>query len=256
MTPQSVAPLANKPVERTAHPAGFFRLFRYRLGWTAAHRRRWASTRRHTGSPIRLRIGTLWTSYLAIGFLTASVALAQDVQPTFVLFQNVRIFDGKGSALSVPSNVLVRGNKIERISAAPIQVEHSAIVTTVNGGGRTLMPGLIDAHVSIYNMPNAVLVTADPNYQQIRQAASARYVLLAGFTSVRDMGGPVFGLKRAIDEGLVDGPRIWPSGAMISQTSGHGEYRLPNQLPGSVVREPPPASVSGIKRWPMECQPC
>ena len=169
-------------------------------------------------------------------------ALAQQTAPPAVtLFENVRIFDGKRATLSAPTNVLIRGGLIERISNQPIPTDRSGRTTLIDGGGRTLMPGLIDAHahVSIYDLPNAVLMTADPNYQQIRQAASAKHVLLAGFTSVRDMGGPVFGLKRAIDEGLVQGPRIWPSGAMISQTSGHGEYRLLNQLPGAVMREPP-----------------
>jgi imidazolonepropionase-like amidohydrolase len=54
---------------------------------------------------------------------------------------------------------------------------------------------------------------------------------MRGFTTVRDMGGPVFGLKRAIDEGAIKGPRIYPSGAMISQTSGHGDFRWPFELP-------------------------
>jgi len=56
-------------------------------------------------------------------------------------------------------------------------------------------------------------------------------MLMRGFTSIRDLGGPVFGLKRGIDAGLVPGPRIWPSGAFISQTGGHGDFRLPNDLP-------------------------
>ena len=165
----------------------------------------------------------------------------QTALPAVTLFENVRVFDGRRPALSSPANVLVRGGVIERISNQPIATDRSGGTIIIDGGGRTLMPGLIDAHahVSIYDLPNAVLMTSDPNYQQIRQAASAKHLLLAGFTSVRDMGGPVFGLKRAIDEGLVDGPRIWPSGAMISQTSGHGEYRLLNQLPGAVARDPP-----------------
>src|SRR5262245_46503787 len=121
-----------------------------------------ASTRLHKVGSMRLRLGGLWKSSLAVACLTASVVLAQEVQPTFILFQNVRIFDGKGSALSAPSNVLVRSNKIERISVSPIPAERSANVTIVNGGGRTLMPGLIDAHAHmlIYNMPNLMLTTA------------------------------------------------------------------------------------------------
>jgi imidazolonepropionase-like amidohydrolase len=71
-------------------------------------------------------------------------------------------------------------------------------------------------------------------------AAEVQDTLLRGFTTVRDMGGPTFGLKRAIDEGLVAGPRIWPSGAMITVTSGHGDFRemyeVPRILGGPLTR--------------------
>jgi imidazolonepropionase-like amidohydrolase len=63
---------------------------------------------------------------------------------------------------------------------------------------------------------------AESSYIDIVSAIAAQSLLMRGFTTVRDTGGPVFGLKRAIDEGLVAGPRIFPSGAFISQTSGHG----------------------------------
>lgn len=69
-----------------------------------------------------------------------------DSEPISTLFQNVRIFDGKNGTLSTPSNVLVRGNKIERISTAPIPADRWAEIRTIDGGGRILMPGLIDAH--------------------------------------------------------------------------------------------------------------
>src|SRR5262249_56296776 len=58
-----------------------------------------------------------------------------------------------------------------------------------------------------------------------------RGAVLRGFTTVRDVGGPAFGLKRAIDEGVVAGPRIYPSGAMITVTSGHGDFRQPFEVP-------------------------
>ena len=82
-----------------------------------------------------------------MGVGLASVARAQGNPPASAgarLFQNVRIFDGKNSSLSVPSTVLIEGNVIERISTAPIAAEPGA--TVIAGGGRTLMPGLIDAH--------------------------------------------------------------------------------------------------------------
>jgi imidazolonepropionase-like amidohydrolase len=149
------------------------------------------------------------------------------------LFQNVRIFDGKSAALSTPSNVLVRGNIIERISLTPIAVDANADVRVIAGGGRVLMPGLIDAHWHSFMAATAMplLTTSDPSYLHLLAARQAEATLMRGFTTVRDMGGPVFGLKRAIDEGAIRGPRIYPSGAMISQTSGHGDFRFPFELP-------------------------
>ncbi|HEV2731852.1 MAG TPA: amidohydrolase family protein, partial [Terriglobales bacterium] len=149
------------------------------------------------------------------------------------LFQSVRIFDGKSAALSVPSNVLIRGNTIERISANPITVETNANVQVIAANGRVLMPGLIDAHWHAFMAatPLMVLMTGDPSYLHLLAARQAEATLMRGFTTVRDMGGPVFGLKRAIDEGVMIGPRIYPSGAMISQTSGHGDFRFLFEVP-------------------------
>jgi imidazolonepropionase-like amidohydrolase len=151
------------------------------------------------------------------------------------LFQNVRIFDGKSTALSAPSNVLVRGNTIERISANPITVDMNANVRVIAGQGRVLMPGLIDAHWHAFMAatPQMLLATADISYLHLLAARQAEATLMRGFTTVRDMGGPVFGLKRAIDEGVMIGPRIYPSGAFISQTSGHGDFRFRFELPRS-----------------------
>ena len=148
------------------------------------------------------------------------------------LFTDVRIFDGTSPTLSPPSNVLVRGNLIERISAEPIAVE-AGRSRVIAGGGRVLMPGLIDAHWHAFMAatPQPVLMTADPSYLTLLAAQQAEATLMRGFTTVRDLGGPVFGLKRAIDEGVIAGPRIYPSGAMISQTSGHGDFRFGFELP-------------------------
>jgi imidazolonepropionase-like amidohydrolase len=161
----------------------------------------------------------------------APFATPTSPQPT--LFQNVRIFDGRSAALSAPSNVLVRGNTIARISAGPITVEANANVRVIAANGRVLMPGLIDAHWHAFMAatPQMLLMTADPNYLQLLAARQAAATLMRGFTTIRDLGGPVFGLKRAIDEGVIAGPRIYPSGAFISQTSGHGDFRFSFELP-------------------------
>jgi imidazolonepropionase-like amidohydrolase len=149
------------------------------------------------------------------------------------LFQNVRIFDAKGTTLSGPRNVLVRGNKIERISTDPIPTDRSAITMLIDGGGRTLMPGLIDMHwhTMMVRPTPAALLAGDIGHLNLVAGAEATDTLMRGFTTVRDMGGPAFGLKRAIDENTVVGPRIFPSGAIITVTSGHGDFRQPFEVP-------------------------
>lgn len=171
--------------------------------------------------------------------LTAAAGLrcatAQDRPTAVTLFENVRIFDGKSGALSAPSHVLIRGNIIERISTTPIPSDRRADTRIIDGGGRTLMPGLIDAHW------HAALIRVTPaqafgdvTYNSLLAGDEATDTLMRGFTTVRDVGGPVFGLKRAIDDGIVKGPRIYPSGAVITVTSGHGDFRELTDLPRTI----------------------
>ena len=156
--------------------------------------------------------------------------------PTATLFENVRIFDGRSNTLSASMNVLVRANTIEKISSDPIPVDRSATTTIIAGGGRTLMPGLIDAHwhAMLIRPAPAQAISGDVGFNNLVAGAEARDTLMRGFTSVRDVGGPVFGLKRAIDEGVIAGPRIFPSGAIITVTSGHGDFRQVSDLPRTV----------------------
>lgn len=165
----------------------------------------------------------------AAGAVSASVAARADD----VLFENVRIFNGKAPELSAPANVLVRENIIAEISEASITAPGAL---RIDGGGRTLMPGLIDAHWhTMLVAPNPVqAIASDVGYLNLIAAREAEAALLRGFTTVRDMGGPSFGLKRAIDEGLVPGPRIYPSGAMITITGGHGDFRQFSDLPRTI----------------------
>jgi imidazolonepropionase-like amidohydrolase len=160
----------------------------------------------------------------------------QAQQPPVTLIQNVRIFDGSGSALSAPSQVLVRGNLIERIAPASASLDRPAGATLIDGGGRTLMPGLIDMHwhTMLVRPAHSQLLTIDVGYLNLIAGAEATATLMRGFTTVRDMGGPAFALKRAIDDGTLAGPRIFPSGATISVTSGHGDFRHPFELPRAI----------------------
>lgn len=143
-----------------------------------------------------------------------------------LLLNNVEIFNGK-DARTFSGNLLIRNNRIETISAAPIETPSERPVT-VRRKGRFLMPGLIDAHWHAYLCCNTMtdLLAGDPSYTHLMAGREAAETLQRGFTAIRDAGGPVFGLKRAIDSGTLRGPRIYPSGAMISQTSGHGDFRM------------------------------
>jgi imidazolonepropionase-like amidohydrolase len=147
------------------------------------------------------------------------------------LFRNVRVFDGRGTRLTDPRDVTVRGPLIESLLPAGEAPPGNGRI--IEGRGRVLMPGLIDAHwhAIFAAVTVATGMTADPGYLHIAAAVQAERTLQRGFTTVRDAGGPVFALKRAIDEGLVAGPRIFPSGAFVTQTSGHGDFRLRHEIP-------------------------
>jgi imidazolonepropionase-like amidohydrolase len=148
---------------------------------------------------------------------------AQDKAP-LTLFTNVHVFDGKADKRIMNANVLVEGNLIKQVSSEPLAAANAKVI---DGGGRTLMPGMIEAHGHVtYSSPlPAMLLKQDANEQAVRSARRAQDYLMAGFTTVRDMGGNAFGVKAALDAGVFPGPRIYPSGPPVSQTSGHGDFR-------------------------------
>ena len=150
-----------------------------------------------------------------------------------MLFTNLRVFDGKSDGLRGGLRVRIEGKTITGVEPAEGPV--GADVEVVDCGGRVLMPGLIDAHwhAMMAALPLPVLLTADVGYINLAAAHEAEKTLMRGFTSVRDMAGPSFSLKRAIDGGVAVGPRIWPSGAMISQTGGHGDFRFSYEAPAA-----------------------
>jgi len=175
---------------------------------------------------------TLLSSMLILCSANVQAQAPQASQPASVIFENVRIFNGTSDQLSAPSNVLIMGNVITAISTTPIAAPPETSVTTIQGNGRTLMPGLIDNHVHIFMSANSQAEMLNPkaSFESLEKKAieEAKLMLLRGFTAARDVGGPVFGVKRSIDSGKTQGPRIYPSGAMISQTSGHGDFRMPS----------------------------
>jgi imidazolonepropionase-like amidohydrolase len=191
---------------------------------------------------IRERVaGPLVAALLFLLSVSATGALAQarpaeQAPVSAVIFEDVRIFDGRSAQLSPRRHVMVSGNLIQTIAATPIADPPGATVTRIRGNGRTLMPGLIDAHwhVMLVGVPPNVAINGDLGYTNLVAAVQAEQALLRGFTTVRDLGGPSFSLKRAIDEGMLPGPRIYPSGAMVTITAGHGDFRFPTELPRTI----------------------
>lgn len=167
---------------------------------------------------------------LAATLASPGLASAQNAgQP--ILFKNVRVFDGSSSTLRSGQSVLVEGTRIKAIDGRNPPAPDNARV--IEGGGRVLMPGLIDAHwhALFAALPMPVLLTAELPFIHLAAAAEARRTLQRGFTTVRDLGGPAFALKKAIDEGMTAGPRIYPSGAMITASGGHGDVRPLSDIP-------------------------
>jgi imidazolonepropionase-like amidohydrolase len=179
---------------------------------------------------LRMLIRTVKGILLSVTFLFVSVASAQEQQPS-VLFTNVNVFDGKSERL-FKADVLVVGNKIEQVSTEPLAVIQSTNMKVIDGGGRTLMPGLIDSHAH-FNMAisGGISAVEGARWDEIASIAAhaAQEWLADGFTTARGMGGTPNGLKRVIDKGMLAGPRIYPSASYISQTSGHGDITLGSQ---------------------------
>ena len=157
---------------------------------------------------------------------TLSAADAPKPQPKkeqSYLFTHVKIYDGMHDTLIEGKDLLVKGNKIVKIAA---HIPTTRLTTIIDGHDGVLMPGLIDAHTHLMVVEDfeRAIYKSDQMYIGAVATEAARRMLLRGFTTVRDAGGPVGGLKRAIDEGVVPGPRILPSNAFISQTAGHGDF--------------------------------
>ncbi len=151
-------------------------------------------------------------------FGTLCAAFAAHAQT--VLIEDVRIFDGVDPGLRA-GNVLVVDGLIDTISSDTIEAPAGA--TIVAGNERILTPGFIDLHVHLTmhsrGRHHATVVGAN-------SVAVAKFFLDHGFTTVRDAGGTHPDLARAFNTGGIYGPRVFPSGAIVSQTAGHGDWRM------------------------------
>ncbi|WP_100842179.1 amidohydrolase family protein [Flavobacterium sp. 5] len=149
-----------------------------------------------------------------------------------ILINNVQIFNGTDEK-TILGNILIENDKISKISASPIPTNKSAETKIIDGKGKFLMPGLIDAHWHTVGTGSGMadMMNAEIGLIYAEAIGEGNKTILRGFTSVRDMGGPTFGIKKAFDKDIVTGPRIFPSGAAISQTGGHGDFGYSYERP-------------------------
>ena len=141
-----------------------------------------------------------------------------------IVFANCAVLDGTSRERREDHHVLVEGDRIREVADRPIK---SSAAKMIDLAGRTLMPGLIDAHVHVLAVDAALARLSDrPVTLLTLQAARVlEQMLQRGFTTIRDAAGADGGLAEAVEQGLVRGPRIFPSGSALSQTGGHGDVR-------------------------------
>jgi imidazolonepropionase-like amidohydrolase len=147
-----------------------------------------------------------------------------------LLFRNARIFDGTSAECAEGMSVLVADGLIREISAQPLAAPSAQVIDV---GGRTLMPGLIDAHVHAFASDVVVqkVEALGEAYRTAHAVRMLRHALSCGFTTVRDVGGGNYSLYRALADGLIDGPRYLYSGKILSMTGGHGDIRQVEERP-------------------------
>lgn len=143
-----------------------------------------------------------------------------------VLIQNVRIFNGVDAKL-MHGHVLIENGAIAKISTAPLNA--SASTQVIDGGNRVLSPGFIDLHVHLSSHVPPEQIDAFATLNNVYAVKVAKHYLDSGFTTIRDAGGTHPHFAIAIDSGAIEGPRVFASGAYLSQTAGHGDWRSSEQ---------------------------
>ena len=144
-----------------------------------------------------------------------------------IVLDNAAVLDVVAGKLRPRQRVLLKGGRIEGVEPAASERRAAARGVTVDVKGRTVMPGLCDAHVHVtaWTADLGELMRSSPSYTAARAAGILGEMLLRGFTTVRDGGGADYGLAQAVAEGLIRGPRILFCGHALSQTGGHGDLR-------------------------------
>ena len=174
------------------------------------------------------------TYYILTFLLMFSSTVSADVAVSQILIKNVNIFDGKNEKLTMGQDVLIEENLIKKIGKS---IEADKDSKVIDGGGRTLMPGLIDMHTHLMFRYGARVMMTDFDAQASGAAAmeTLQLYMQMGYTTVRDVGGNSLGIAKNIAEGRLSGSRIYSSGGAISTISGHNDLAMFSEHPGEDV---------------------
>ena len=176
---------------------------------------------------MNIRAKLLKTICTGLVLAISSIAIAQDEAPSQTLFTNVNVFDGFADELAMNTDVLIEGNHIVEVG----QDITASEATVIDGGGRTLMPGLIDMHTHVtFETPAGT--EGFNQYDFGAAGAMAAQVLrdnmlMKGITTGRDLVGNSRGIARLIQQGHLIGARLYTSGGVMSPTGGHGDWGSP-----------------------------
>ncbi len=150
-----------------------------------------------------------------------------DTSKQTIALKNANVVDTRAGTHLGARNIRIEDGRIREISEGPVGEADRVI----DLDGKTLMPGLCDAHVHVVAATASFpeLLKWSPMYVTARASEILSDMLMRGFTTVRDCGGADFGLAQSIEEGYLTGPRLLFSGHAISQTGGHGDMRGPGE---------------------------
>ncbi|WP_420041883.1 metal-dependent hydrolase family protein [Gordonia sp. MP11Mi] len=164
------------------------------------------------------------------------------------VLRNCNLFNGIDDQTVAGADVVFSGSTISAVSTSPVAQQQGD--TVIDAGGRFLMPGMSDAHVHLMGNANSYMdfIMGPTGGLYVNTLAEAKSMLHRGFTTVRDMGGDLASVKTAIDRGQFEGPRIFPSQAMISQTSGHADFAFVYQTPQAFGGGPSRTEEIGFTR--------